>query len=329
MIEVSGLCKNYGSKRAVDDISFSVKEGEIVGFLGPNGAGKSTTMNIITGYLSATSGTASVAGINVLEDPIRSKRHVGYLPEQPPLYMDMTVKEYLSFVYELKGAKAKDRQGHINNICEMVSVTDVYGRLIKNLSKGYKQRVGLAQALIGDPDILVLDEPTIGLDPIQIIEMRGVIKNLGKSRTVILSSHILPEVQAVCERVIVIHNGKIVANDTTQALSETISGERRIVIRAAGPKDQVHHILRAVEGVSRVEPQHEGEPGAWDFLVEGKPNIEIRRPIFNALSAVKLPILMLRPFEMTLEDIFISLTTEQTGAKASKGAKAAGKGGRN
>ena len=235
MIEVSGLTKYYGNKKAVEDLNFTISSGEVVGFLGPNGAGKSTTMNILTGYLSATSGTAKIDGMDILDDPIEAKRHIGYMPEQPPLYLDMTVEEYLNFAAELKGVKSSSKRRHIAEICESVSITHVKNRVIKNLSKGYKQRVGLAMALIGDPDTLILDEPTVGLDPIQIIEIRNVIKELGRQRTVVLSSHILSEVQAICERVLVINNGTIVANDTPEKLSANISGEHKLNIQIAGP----------------------------------------------------------------------------------------------
>jgi len=220
MIEVSHLTKVYGDKRGITDISFTINEGEIVGFLGPNGAGKTTTMNIITGYLSATSGTAKVGGIDVLEDPIAAKKNIGYLPEHPPLYLDMKVSEYLNFVYELKNADLPSRKNHIAEICELVGIEEVYQRVIKNLSKGYRQRVGLAQALIGNPTVLILDEPTVGLDPRQIVEIRNVIKELGKRRTVILSTHILPEVEAICERVLVINKGVIIADDEPQNLRQ-------------------------------------------------------------------------------------------------------------
>ena len=213
MIEVSGLTKTYGKKRGIDRLSFTINDGEIVGFLGPNGAGKSTTMNIITGYLSANSGAARIGGIDVLEDPVAAKKNIGYLPEQPPLYLDMTVEEYLNFIYDLKGVKEFKRKPHLAEICELVGLKDHYKRLIRNLSKGYKQRVGLAQALVGNPEVLILDEPTVGLDPKQIIEIRNVIKNLGKNRTIILSTHIMQEVSAICERVLVINNGQFVADD--------------------------------------------------------------------------------------------------------------------
>jgi len=317
MIEVTNLTKVYGDKRGVTDISFRIEAGEIVGFLGPNGAGKSTTMNIITGYLSATSGTAKIAGIDVLEDPIAAKRHIGYLPELPPLYLDMTVREYLGFVFELKRAKERitDRAGHISEICELTGITHVYDRVIRNLSKGYRQRVGLAQALIGDPDVLILDEPTVGLDPRQIVEIRSLIKDLGKKRTVILSTHILPEVEAICERVLVINDGKIIADDTPQNLSSHVSGEHKLAMRVAGPKSSVMTAIRSVDGVRIVTPLADREKGACDLLVESDGNIDIRKPMFRALSAAGFPILMMRPQDMSLEDIFMSLTDDAAAGK--------------
>ena len=215
MIRVENLVKRYGSNYALDDVSFEIGEGEIVGLLGPNGAGKSTTMNILTGYLSTTSGVAYVNDINILSDPIGAKKFIGFLPEQPPLYFDMTVMEYLNFVYELKGCTL-DREAHLNEVLSVVKITDVKNRLIKNLSKGYKQRVGIAQALVGDPKVIIFDEPTVGLDPKQILEVRNLIRTLGKRHTVILSTHILAEVQAVCERVIIINKGKIIADERTE-----------------------------------------------------------------------------------------------------------------
>jgi ABC-2 type transport system ATP-binding protein len=256
MIEVSGLTKTYGKKRGINDITFSIDEGEIVGFLGPNGAGKSTTMNVITGYLSATAGSAKVADIDILENPLEAKRHIGYLPEQPPLYLDMTAQEYLNFIYNIKNVDSKKlpRKEHIDQICEMVGITHVRGRVMSNLSKGYKQRCGLAQALIGDPDVLILDEPTVGLDPKQIIEIRNVIKDLGKNRTIILSTHILQEVSAVCERVLVINEGRMVADDKPEHLAALVSGKHKLQFRIAGPKDQIVSRLRAVDGVKSVTP---------------------------------------------------------------------------
>jgi len=228
MINVSGLTKSYGKNRGINNISMTIPEGEIVGFLGPNGAGKTTTMNIITGYLTPDSGTVEVAGIDMIKEPQSAKLKIGYLPEQPPLYHSMTVKEYIDFVYELKGVKkymkTHSKQEHISEVCEIIGLTDVYNRVIGHLSKGYKQRVGFAQALIGDPEVLVLDEPTVGLDPRQIVEIRNVIKDMGKKRTIILSTHILPEVSAICERVLVISNGVIVADDKPEALADSLAG---------------------------------------------------------------------------------------------------------
>ncbi len=314
MIEVTNLTKTYGQNRGINDISFKINEGEIVGFLGPNGAGKTTTMNIITGYISAQRGTAKIAGIDVLTDPREAKRHIGYLPEQPPLYMDMTAYEYLDFVYDLKEVKSKSRRNHIMDIMGMLDIESVSGRLIKNLSKGYKQRVGLAQALIGDPDVLILDEPTVGLDPRQIVEIRNVIKDLGKSRTVILSTHILPEVSAVCERVLVISNGVIVADDKPENLSTLVTSERQLLVRIAGPKDSVFSLLKSRDGVKSVEAVGELESGSNDFLIESLPGIDIRKPLFTSLASANFPILMLKPNNASLEEIFIKLTEDNAAA---------------
>ena len=244
MIKIDHLVKHFGNKKAVNDITFTVGEGEIVGFLGPNGAGKSTTMNILTGYLSSTSGSAFIDGIDILENPIEAKKKIGFLPEQPPLYLDMTVEEYLNFVYELKGCTL-NRKKHIAEICEVVQISHVYKRIIKNLSKGYKQRVGIAQALIGNPKVIIFDEPTIGLDPKQIIEIRNLIRSLGKNHTVILSTHILPEAQAVCDRIIIINEGKLIANEKRENLSNLIQGNRRFEVKICGPAKEVVSTLPA------------------------------------------------------------------------------------
>ncbi len=310
MVDVQNLTKRYGVSRGIENISFSIREGEIVGLLGPNGAGKTTTMNIITGYTSATSGSVRIAGIDMMESPVDAKRHIGYLPEQPPLYPDMTVSEYLEFCYEIKGVRATSRRAHIRDICDLVSISDVYPRVIRNLSKGYRQRVGLAQALMGDPDVLILDEPTVGLDPRQIIEIRNVIKSLGDSRTVILSTHILPEVSAVCERVLVISGGVIVADDRPEKLAGILSNEQRLLVRVAGERDSVLALLRGSEGVRSVEAVGEFEDGTCDYLVEALPNADIRRPMFAALAATDRPILMLKPQNASLEDVFIKLTDD-------------------
>ena len=248
MIKISHLVKNYGNFTAVDDISFEVAKGEVLGFLGPNGAGKSTTMNMLTGYLSSTSGSIKIGGVDVLDDPLNAKRLIGYLPEQPPLYPDMTVEEYLSFAYDLKNCKL-NKEKHLREICEVVKITDVYKRMLKNLSKGYKQRVGIAQALVGNPPVIIFDEPTIGLDPKQIIEIRNLIRTLGKEHTVILSTHILQEVQAVCDRIVIINKGKIVANELTENISRAVENTRRFNVKISGPQKEVLNMLRSRPGI--------------------------------------------------------------------------------
>ncbi len=308
MIEVKNLTKQFGSKTAVRNISFSVNEGEILGFLGPNGAGKSTTMNMLTGYISSTSGTAMINGIDVLEDPIGAKRNIGYLPEKPPVYGDMTVKEYLNFVYSLKKSKLP-KESHLAEICELVGITDVRSRLIRNLSKGYQQRVGFAQALVGNPGVLILDEPTVGLDPKQIIEIRTLIKKLGKHHTVILSSHILPEVQAVCDKIVVISSGSIVANDTTDALAKNLSADHKLVLRTEGNSEDIKKLLSSIPGMERVYVNREAEPGVYEYFLEAAQGKDLRREISKKLSSRNYPILMMKSNELTLEEIFLKLTT--------------------
>ena len=307
MIEVKGLSKRYGSHVAVDNVSFTVNDGEILGFLGPNGAGKSTTMNIVTGYLSATSGSVSIDGYDILESPNEAKMRIGYLPEIPPLYPDMTVMEYLNFIYGLKKCKFP-KAPHLQEICRLVKIDNVSNRLIKNLSKGYKQRVGIAQALIGNPDVLILDEPTVGLDPKQIIEIRSLITELGKNHTVILSSHILTEIQAVCERIIVINNGRLVADDTPENLSKTLSSDHTLTFRVAGPKTEVLKLISTVKGVKSVTCVVQREQGANDFLVEPDGTTDIRHAVFTRLADRKWPLLMAKSNEMSLEQIFLRLT---------------------
>ena len=318
MVEVRNLTKRYGANLAVDHVSFTIEEGSIVGFLGPNGAGKSTTMNIITGYLSATEGSVTVSGKNTLDDPNEVKRMIGYLPEQPPLYLDMTVKEYLNFVYELKKAN-QPRQQHIKEICELVKIDNVYDRLVGNLSKGYKQRVGIAQALIGNPPVLILDEPTVGRDPKQIIEIRTLIKNLGRNHTVILSSHILPEVQAVCERIIVINNGKLVADGATDTLAHDLSQDHRLIMRADGPEREILHAIEAMERVVDVYSLGEKEEGAYEFSVESAPDVDIRRDLFALMARNGWPILALKNTDLTLEDLFLQLTSTDAPSHAGDG----------
>ncbi len=307
MIEVKNLSKSYGDKRAVDNISFKANDGEILGFLGPNGAGKSTTMNILTGYLSSTSGEAYINGKEILEDPIAAKKEIGYLPEFPPLYLDMTVKEYLYFVYELKGCKLP-RNTHLKEICELVKIDNVYNRIIKNLSKGYKQRVGLAQALVGNPNVLILDEPTVGLDPKQIIEIRTLIRKLGKNHTVILSSHILTEVQAVCDRIVVINQGKIVADDTADNLSNTLTADHKLIARIDGPREEVIKVVSAIPGVVTVLADMQRERGVWEYNIEAVEGTDIRRELNRRLMARNWYIMGLRSSELSLEDIFLRLT---------------------
>ena len=309
MIEVKELVKIYGEKRALDRVSFRVEQGEILGFLGPNGAGKTTTMNILTGYLSSTSGTATVDGIDILEDPIGAKKKIGYLPELPPLYMDMTVKEYLRFMFDLKKLDMA-RDPHLEEIAEQVKITDVYDRIIKNLSKGYKQRVGLAQALLGNPQVLILDEPTVGLDPKQIIEIRNLIRGLGEKHTVILSSHILSEVQAVCDRVVVINEGRIVADDTPDRLSQNMSSDHRYIARIDGPRDDVYKVISTIPQMKEVQLLAEREPGVYEYALEAKAGEDVRRELFRRLALRNWPLLGLKSSEMTLEDVFLRLTSD-------------------
>ena len=314
MVEVKNLTKRYGQNLALDRVSFTVDEGSIVGFLGPNGAGKTTTMNIITGYLSATSGEVTVFGKNTLEEPNEVKKMIGYLPEQPPLYLDMTVKEYLRFMYELKKVKLP-REKHIKEICELVQISNVYNRLIGNLSKGYKQRVGIAQALLGNPPVLILDEPTVGLDPKQIIEIRTLIKNLGRNHTVILSSHILPEVQAVCERIIVINRGRLVADGATDTLAHDLSQDHRLILRAEGPEREMVHELMTLPHVIDVYSLGEKEKGVYELSIEAELDTDIRRDLFALLSRKGWPMMALKNTDLTLEDLFLQLTSSDTAAQ--------------
>lgn len=307
LIEVKNLTKHYGDKKAVNNISFKAEDGEILGFLGPNGAGKSTTMNILTGYLSSTAGEALINGIDILEDPIAAKKQIGYLPELPPLYLDMTVREYLYFIYDLKGCTLP-RNTHLKEICELVKIDNVIDRMIKNLSKGYRQRVGLAQALVGNPNVLVLDEPTVGLDPQQIIEIRTLIKKLGKNHTVILSSHILSEVQAVCDRIVIINQGKTVADDTADNLSNMLSADHKLIARIDGPKDEVIKIIQTIPGVETVVADMQREKGVWEYNIEATEGTDIRRDLFKRLASRNWYLLGLRTNELSLEDIFLKLT---------------------
>jgi ABC-2 type transport system ATP-binding protein len=298
----------------VDHASFKIEKGEIVGFLGPNGAGKSTTMNILTGYLSSTTGTVTVDGMDILEYPTEIKKKIGYLPENPPLYPDMTVREYLSFAGEIRKIPPKEKKAKMAKVMDTVGITDVSKRLIKNLSKGYKQRVGLAQAMIGDPEVLIMDEPTAGLDPKQILEIRDLITELGKDHTIILSSHILPEVSAVCKRVLIMNRGKIVADDTPENLAKRLLGGSHILLRLDGAEPAVRKALESVPAVRKLEFRKSQEEGTCEVIAEASEETDIRRDLFRTLSAVSIPILMMRSLDMSLEEIFLNLTTREEAA---------------
>jgi len=320
MIESEGLSKAFGDKLAVDNVSFRVEEGEIMGFLGPNGAGKSTTMNILTGYLSATSGTCRVNGVDILENPLEAKRNIGFLPELPPLYLDMTVKEYLHFIYDLKGCKFP-KERHLREICDVVKIGDVYDRLIGNLSKGYRQRVGIAQALVGNPRVLIFDEPTVGLDPKQIIDIRNLIRMLGKEHTIILSTHILPEVQAVCDRIVVINKGQIVANEKTEDLVTAVDGSRKMIAKIVGPQDEVEKALKGVAGIRSVDVLGKRDTDSVSYLIESEERVDARKPLFYTLASKGWPLVGLEGMELSLEDIFIRLVGDSRKGKNGKGGK--------
>jgi len=328
MLKIEHLVKNYGNICAVDDISFEIGEGEIVGFLGPNGAGKSTTMNMLTGFLSSTSGNVIINGMDILENPIEAKRLIGYLPEQPPLYLDMTVEEYLSFAYDLKGC-AYNREKHLKEICEVVKITDVYKRVIRNLSKGYRQRVGIAQALVGNPPIIIFDEPTVGLDPKQIIEIRNLIRTLGKDHTVILSTHILQEVQAVCDRIIIINKGKIVADEATENITRAVQNNRRFNVKICGPQKDVFNMLKNRHGIKYVEQLAGKDGDAYIFAIESEYGVDVRKNLFYACAEKNWPLIGLEALGMSLEDIFITIvdtTSEDDKKKGSRrGSKKVGR----
>ena len=314
MIEVTGLSKTYGNFLAVDHVGFRIEDGEIVGFLGPNGAGKSTIMNMLTGYLSPTTGSVSIDGYDILEQPKEAKMRIGYLPEIPPLYPDMTVREYLQFMFELKKVTLP-KAPHLEEICRLVKIADVQDRLIKNLSKGYRQRVGIAQALIGNPDVLILDEPTVGLDPKQIIEIRNLIVQLGQQHTVILSSHILSEIQALCRRIIIMNRGKLVADGTEATLAKDLAQDSRIRLRVAGSRPEAD---RALQTLADVRWQYEGEqePGACDYTVFPLGGADVRAELSGCLQRSGLALLELHSSRPTLEELFLQLTQEPAAEKA-------------
>ena len=307
MVEVKNLVKNYGKIAAVKDISFSAEKGEILGFLGPNGAGKSTTMNIITGYLSSTSGTVTIDGYDILENPMEARKRIGYLPEQPPLYPDMTVEKYLEFIYGLKKVKLPKKE-HLEEIMKLVKIDDIRKRVIANLSKGYKQRVGFAQALVGNPPVLILDEPTVGLDPRQITEMRSIIKSLGKKHTVIFSSHVLSEVANICDRIVVISNGKIAADAKTDDLSSITADNKKLSVTVEGASSGVLALLGDLEGVTKVRRNLQLSDNVYEYYVEYKKDTDIRRGVFRAMAKANCPILEMKDAGMSLEESFLKLT---------------------
>lgn len=307
MIEVTGLSKRYGSFLAVDHVDFSISKGEVIGFLGPNGAGKSTIMNILTGYLSLTQGTVTIDGFNIVNDPEEAKKRIGYLPEQPPLYTDMKVREYLNFIYDLKKVRFP-KKPHINEIMRLVKIDNVQNRLIKHLSKGYRQRVGFAQALIGNPDVLILDEPTVGLDPKQIIEIRNLIAKLGKNHTIILSSHILSEISAICRRVIIINRGRIIADDSPEQLSAALSKDHSLTVRVACDEDEMLAAISSVKGVQKVSSLGKKEAGAYDFNIVPQPGEDIRAAVFERIVSRGKTILSFNENALSLEQVFLRLT---------------------
>ena len=308
MIEVSNLVKKYGDHTAVDHLSFQIEKGKIYGFLGPNGAGKSTTMNMITGYIASTEGKVMIDGHDILEEPEAAKKCIGYLPEMPPLYFDMTVFEYMKFAADLKKIPRNQKDKQIKEVMDMVKITDMKDRLIKNLSKGYRQRVGLAQAILGYPEVIILDEPTVGLDPKQIIEIRDLIKGLKQKHTVILSSHILSEVRAVCDYVLIISHGKLVASDTPDNLERLAAGSNSLLMKVKGEKDTIRKALETIEGVTGVEMSCDSDEKLWKTKLSIQENVDIREKVFYAMAKANCPIYEMQVKRVSLEDVFLELT---------------------
>lgn len=321
MIEVKNLVKRYGDHTAVDHLSFEIEKGKIYGFLGPNGAGKSTTMNMITGYIASTEGTVVIDGHDILEEPEEAKKCIGYLPEMPPLYFDMTVLEYLKFVADLKKIPKDKKATMIEEIMDMVKITDMKNRLIKNLSKGYRQRVGIAQAVLGYPEVIILDEPTVGLDPKQINEIRDLIKGLKQKHTVILSSHILSEVSAVCDYVLIISHGKLVASDTPENLGKLAAGSNNLNLLVKGQKDTIRAALEAVEGVKEVTVKKSPEEGVYAITVGTEENMDVREKVFYSMVNASCPILEMQSKKVSLEEIFLELTESEKKDKDASGKK--------
>jgi ABC-2 type transport system ATP-binding protein len=308
LIEVKNLVKRYGNHLAVDNLSFSVEKGQVLGFLGPNGAGKTTTMNIITGYISATEGSVTVNGLDVFEEPEEVKKMIGYLPEFPPLYPDMSVREYLDFVADIKKVSKNEKQQMIIDIMEATKITPMADRLIKHLSKGYKQRVGLAQAIMGYPELIILDEPTVGLDPKQIIEIRDLIKDLSKNHTVILSSHIMQEVSAVCDTVMIINNGKLILSDKPENLSSRLGATGGMKLSVKGDRKTIITALNQISRITNIEGHDSVEEGVVELTVHCAEKEDIREDVFNAMCEAKTPILEMQSIRMSLEDIFLKVT---------------------
>ena len=308
MIEVNNLVKRYGDHTAVDHLSFKIEKGKIYGFLGPNGAGKSTTMNMITGYIASTEGTVTIDGHDILDEPEQAKKCIGYLPEMPPLYFDMTVGEYMNFVADLKKIPKDQKKSMVEEVMEMVKITDMKNRLIKNLSKGYRQRVGLAQAILGYPEVIILDEPTVGLDPKQIIEIRDLIKSLKKKHTVILSSHILSEVSAVCDYVLIISHGKLVASDTPENLGKLAEGSNTLNLLVKGDKDHIRIALGQISDIKDIKIEDAKEEHAWNVMLSTKEDMDIREEVFFKMADAHCPILEMQSKKVSLEEIFLELT---------------------
>ena len=321
MIEVTNLTKKYGEHMAVDHLSFRVEKGQIYGFLGPNGAGKSTTMNMITGYIAPSEGTVTIDGRDILKEPEEAKKQIGYLPEMPPLYTEMTVEEYLTFAAQLKKIPKGQQKSSVEKGMERTGVGDVRGRLIRNLSKGYRQRVGLAQAILGDPEVIILDEPSVGLDPKQIIEIRDLIRGLGKEHTIILSSHILSEVSAICDHIMIISHGRLVASDSPEGLQRLMSGSMELQLTVKGTQEQLQTALETVSGISSTEMLSTVDAGCIRYKVVSAENTDIREPLFYALSDARLPIMELAASEKSLEDIFLELTQDRVQDKTERKGK--------
>lgn len=316
MIEVKNLVKYYGNHAAVDNISFTVETGKVVGFLGPNGAGKSTTMNMITGYIAPSSGTVLIDGIDILEEPEKAKSHIGYLPEIPPLYVDLRVREYLQFVAELKKVSKKKRDMAVYQVMKKTMTLEVADRLIRHLSKGYKQRVGLAGAMLGEPDILILDEPTVGLDPGQIIEIRELIRELSKERTVLLSSHIMQEISAVCDEIIIINDGKVIASDTPENLTRKMIQNNETYVLVKGEQEKITEALENIDSIDEIVFEEPKEEGFCEFTLSSKK--DIRERVFFAMAEISCPIYEMRVLHSTLEEAFLALTENNSDLEANE-----------